>query len=112
MNAIQDCTNLNNVDDAGMPAGGSVGGVGLQILWQNGPLGRDGDRVAPNGAFVETVISAARKRIEWYQEVCGGRFRCDENARAIIFLEDALEALNSRTQRRERAGTEGTHAAE
>jgi len=46
----------NRQDSEGNPTGGSVRGTGLSIDWQNGPLGRDADRLAPNGAFVETVI--------------------------------------------------------
>ena len=96
----------NRSDENGNPAGGFVGGKGLEIEWQNGPLGRDGERVEPNGAFVETVISAALQRIQYYQ---ASQFKCRENAIAITKLEEALHWLNSRTQRRESEGTEGTH---
>lgn len=96
----------NFLTNAGMPAGGYVEGVGLRIYWQNGPLGRGEDRLAPNGAFVETVIAAARQRLDHYQ---GTRFACNENQLAIDALDAALVALNSRTARREAAGTEGTH---
>lgn len=53
------------------------------------------------------MIGAAADRIRYYQ---GGRFHCEENARALLHLEAALEALNSRTARREAENTEGTHA--
>ena len=104
MLALPHCT--NNLDAEGRPAGGHVSGTGLVIDWQNGPLGRDGDRLAPNGAFVETVIFAALQRIEHYQS---GQFKCRENALAITKLEEALHWLQARTQRREVAKTEGTH---
>jgi len=52
------CENL--LDEWNNPAGGSVKGVGLDVVWQNGPLGRGENRKEPNGAFVETVIDAAR----------------------------------------------------
>ena len=98
---------INNFLDAqGRPAGGTVEGTGLNISWQNGPLGRDSDRVEPNGAFVENVIYAALKRLEHYQET---QFKCRENALAITKLEEALHWLNSRTARREEAKVEGTH---
>ena len=97
---------VNNLDSQGKPAGGHVSGVGLSIQWQNGPLGRGKDRLEPNGAFVETVIAAALQRIEHYQDT---EFRCRENALAITKLEEALHWLQSRTQRREVAGVEGTH---
>jgi hypothetical protein len=95
-----------NFLDEGKPAGGYVRATGLQIDWQNGPLGRGDERIRPNGAFVETVIAAAKQRLEHYQET---QFKCVENESAILFLEDALKVLNSRTARRAAAGTEGTH---
>lgn len=104
MLSIPVCQNFS--DSKGNPAGGSVRGVGLQIDWQNGPLGRDGERIPPNGAFVESVIYAALQRIEEYQKT---KFNCRENAIAITKLEEALHWLNARTNRREVAKTEGTH---
>lgn len=101
-------TNINTLD--GSPAGGSVHGLGLEIAWQEGPLGEEGpDREAPNGAFVETVVAAALQRIEWYQEVGGGKFRCEENVQAITYLRNALLSLDQRTKDRQRRGVEGTH---
>lgn len=97
---------VNNLDDSGNPTGGFVNGMGLTIRWQNGPLGRGADRVEPNGAFVETVIAAAKQRIEHYQE---SKFNCVENAQAIEHLNQALAVLNSRTNRREQQFVEGTH---
>ena len=92
-----------------VPAGGTVRGTGIDITWQNGPLGRGEGRTEPNGAFVEGVILAALQRIEWYQTACDRKFACRENALAITKLEEALHWLNARTNRREAAGTEGTH---
>ena len=94
-------------DANGNPAGGSTFGPGFAISWQNGPLGRDGERKEPNGAFVENVIAAAIGRLEFYQS---SRFRCDENARALTYLRSALQECNARTQRRESRKVEGTHA--
>lgn len=99
----------NDLDDNGNPTGGFVRGIGMSIDWQNGPLGRDEDRQVPNGAFVETVIEAARQRIEFYQKASNGRFACRENAIAITKLEEALLWLNKRTQDREARQVEGTH---
>jgi len=93
-------------DDDGNPAGGCTTGVGIEIAWQNGPLGRDGDRVEPNGAFVEGVIQAAIDRLEYYN---ASRFRCRENSLAITKLEEALHWLNHRTANREARKVEGTH---
>jgi hypothetical protein len=88
------------------PAGGFVSGTGLDIRWQNGPLGTGEDRIEPNGAFVETVIAAAKQRIEAYQD---SPFACEENAKAIDSLEVALEWLAYRSAKREARGVEGTH---
>lgn len=103
--------NVSNLLDAnGNPSGGTVDGVGLGISWQNGPLGRGAERKEPNGAFVETVIVAAKQRLEFYQEASNGRFACAENAEAIQHLEAALAILEQRTARREAANVEGTHS--
>lgn len=106
----QPIVSKHDVDAEGMPAGGCTTGKGIKIDWQNGPLGRDDERKEPNGAFVEGVIEAARDRIEWYQTVSGGRFACEENARALAYLTKALRQCDMRTQRREAANVEGTHA--
>jgi hypothetical protein len=94
-------------DANGNPAGGVSCGKGFTISWQNGPLGRGEERKEPNGAFVETIIAAAKDRIEFYQK---SRFNCEENARAILHLQAALDVLNSRTQDREKRAVEGTHS--
>ena len=99
----------NEDDQYGNPAGGTVEGTGLSITWQNGPLGRDDNRTEPNGAFVETVIAAAKQRIEYYQKTAAGRFACRENAVAITKLDEALMWLQKRTADREARGVEGTH---
>ncbi|KKL73057.1 hypothetical protein LCGC14_2078770, partial [marine sediment metagenome] len=88
---LQEFLANNFSDDNGMPEGGTVDGVGLDIDWQAGPLGEEGpDRLEPNGAFVETVIAAALQRIEWYQAVSGGKFACPQNSATIEHLESAL----------------------
>ena len=97
----------NYNDPDGMPYGGFAAGTGIDIKWQEGPLGRGEDRKEPNGAFVETVIDIARQRIDYYQNSI---FKCRENAIAITKLEEALMWLNKRTQDREIRQVEGTHA--
>lgn len=97
---------LNLNDENGKPAGGFVKGTGLDIQWQNGPLAVDGIRKEPTGAFVETVIAAAKQRIEYYNAT---EFRCRENSQAITKLDEALLWLNKRTNDREERGVEGTH---
>jgi hypothetical protein len=90
----------------GKPAGGVSKSTGIEVVWQNGPLGRDENRLVPNGAFVETVISIAVDRLNYYQD---SQFKCRENALAITKLEEALHWLNHRTASREARKVEGTH---
>lgn len=126
MNAIGSCNIANGVDGNGHPTGGRVDGVGLSIVWQDGPLGRHAPtcgpgkpctaesgctRRDPNGAFVETVISAALQRLAFYQKAAGGKFACFENEMAIEALAGALKFLEHRTITREQRQVEGTHIA-
>lgn len=103
---LQDFDATNHGDELGRPAGGTADGPGMHIEWQNGPLGRDGDRARPNGAFVETVIAAAKQRIEYYETT---EFSCPENRMALSYLNGALAELAQRTAAREARGVEGTH---
>lgn len=97
----------NHLDENANPTGGFVSGTGISITWQNGPLGRGEERLAPNGAFVEGVIQAALQRLEHYQET---KFKCRENSLAITKLKEALHWLESRTAKREARQVEGTHS--
>lgn len=103
----QGVSQFHAVDEDGNPAGGNTLGTGIEIRWQNGPLAVNGERLEPNGAFVEDVIAAAIGRIEHYQQ---SRFHCLHNAAALGHLRAALEVLNERTRDRESRGVEGTHA--
>lgn len=96
-------------DDNDMPAGGFARATGIDIVWQNGPLGRGTERKEPNGAFVETLIAITINRIEFYQTAKEGQFKCEENEIALDFLRKAHGSLQKRTQRREQGGVEGTH---
>lgn len=103
----QEIISNHRVDDHGRPAGGTTAAVGMSIRWQNGPLGPTlGEQKEPNGTFVETVIDAARDRLNWYQD---GEFACAENAAAIDALDEALRILHARTRDRIERGVEGTH---
>ena len=97
----------NKVDKDGNPSGGHVKGNGLEIRWQNGPLGRP--PMKPNGAFVEDVLEAARQRLDFYQRESGGKFACRENALAITHIEEAILWLQQRRLEREQRGVQGTH---
>lgn len=108
----------NCLDANGKPAGGSAtinlhmegAGVGLgytpfvvNVKFQDGPIIEAKGR---NGAFVEDLLYIAKTRIEFYNRA---GFACDENHLAINAIDAAMAALQSRTQRRIAAGTEGTH---
>jgi len=95
----------NWTDSQGNAAGGVASGRGFAISWQNGPLGRGGQRREQNGAFVEDVIKAAVNRLAFHQ---GGKFACMANDVALKHLHAALEALQLRTEEREARGVEGT----
>ena len=101
-------TESDNFLENGNPTGGFFKSVGIDITWQDGPLGRGVDRKEPNGAFVETVIEAALQRIQFYQQ---SPYSCRENAIAITKLEEALHWLNHRTAQREKRQVEGLHKA-
>ena len=95
----------HKLNDEGIPSGGTTHAVGMDIKWQDGPLGRGPERQAPNGAFVEDVVQAAIGRLQFYQT----KFPCRENALAITKLEEALMWLDKRTADREARQVEGTH---
>lgn len=93
-------------DGSGNPAGGISKGLGIDVLWQNGPMGKGTEYRGPNGAFVEGVIQVALGRLRFYQD---GKFKCRENALAITKMEEALHWLQHRTEDRKARGVEGTH---
>jgi len=89
-------------DQNGNPAGGQTTGLGIDIVWQDGPLNERG----PNGAHVEGVIQAAIGRLTYYE---GSGFGSVFNEKALVHLFLALEALDKRTADRKARGVEGTH---
>ena len=97
----------NATNENGRPAGGFVKGVGIEITFQDGPLG---DEDYPSGAFVEHVLEAALQRVQFYQDVEGGRYKCLENEEIITHLELAIAECVKRQNRRGVEGTLGTHA--
>jgi hypothetical protein len=99
----------HEIDAVGNPGGGETTATGIDIRWQNGPLGRGSNRKEPNGAFVEGVIQAAIGRLQFYQTAMDGKFACEENHFALTKLEEALMWLEKRTADREAREVEGTH---
>lgn len=103
---IQGMKARNEADKNGNPTGGTVNALGLEIRWQDGPcVVLDGVRT-PNGCFVETVIAAAKQRLEFFQ---ASRLNCPQNKDAIYHLEQALLALHSRAEDRAVRLVEGTY---
>jgi hypothetical protein len=98
----------NHVDGDENPTGGNVRSQGIIIDWQDGPRGNgeDGQLAAPNGAFVEDVIQAAKQRLEFFQT---SKFKHNANKKAIDALQKALDALVSRSEERKKAGKLGSH---
>ena len=96
----------HRLDQENQPAGGVSFGPGYSISWQDGPLGRRPFRDEPNGAFVEDILAVVKDRIEFYQK---SKFGCEENEKAISYIELALEKLDERTKNREKRQVEGTH---
>ncbi len=97
----------NTKDKEGNPAGGTVEGPGLSVVWQDGPLGIPPK--APTGAFVEDLLEAARLRILFYQVASDGKFACRENALAATKIEEALLWLTARRMKRTKRQVQGTN---
>lgn len=95
------------VDEKGTPFGGRVSGPGISIQWQKGLVGTDetGNPVY-NGAFVQTVIDVAIKRIEHYQTT---PFANDINVQVLEHLRAANNLLDQRIQERVQRGVMNTH---
>lgn len=98
----------NATDNEGNPSGGNVRSQGVIIDWQDGPRGKGdgGQLAAPNGAFVEDIIFAAKQRLEFFQR---SKFEHAANAKAIDALQEALDALVSRSSERAKSGKLGSH---
>ena len=106
MPQLQKLETQNKLDEHGIPTGGFVRGIGIAISWQEGPLGRDGDRKEQTGAYVEDVLVACLDRLKYYQNT---KLSCPENVLAVSELEDAIKWLRIRTLDREKRLVEGTH---
>lgn len=72
------------------------------LKFQNGPIKEAG----LNGLTNEDLLLIVADRLRSFQE---SKFSCMENARALDSTIEALAHLNSRTQRRNTQGIEGTH---
>ena len=93
----------HRTDEYDNPAGGNSSAVGVNISWQDGPLGEDGEQ---NGAFVEHVLELLIDRMQFYQE---GKFSCRENALVITKLKEARHWMWERRDDRKKRGVLGKH---
>lgn len=75
------------------------------ILFQNGPIGVDGNGV--NGITHEVLLAIVADRLRSFQD---GPYKCKANACALTHIEEAMHWLQQRTLERMRRGVEGTHA--
>lgn len=71
------------------------------IHFQEGPV----EEYGLNGIFHEDLIAIVIDRLENFQN---SNYKCDENQKAICLLQDTLEVLRSRTNKRIDRGVQGT----
>lgn len=73
------------------------------VVFQNGPIPEKG----VNGVTQEALLAIVEDRLASFQ---AGPFGCEENARALSAVRDALHWLHYRTLKRMARGVEGTHS--
>lgn len=76
-------------------------GVYCELNFQNGGI----KEVGTNGITHESLIAVCIDRLECFQK---GKYACEENEKALTYLKQAADALNSRTKKRVDRGVEGT----
>jgi len=98
----------NSMDENANPTSGYAHGVGMCIAWQDGPRGKnpDGTLGPATGAFVEDALVAAAQRLAYFQQ---SKYACDENAQALQHINDAIDILHSRAEKRAARGALGQH---
>lgn len=78
--------------------------VGLDVLFQNGPIPSHGN----NGVTIEALLAVIAHRLEGFQ---AGQFASQDNEDALLGVKNALEALQRRTRNRIARQVEGTYQA-
>lgn len=98
---------ISGFNNTGNPSKFTVDEAGdsVVILFQNGPIGADGNGV--NGVTHEALLSIVADRLRSFQ---AGPYACKANACALTHIEEAQHWLQQRTIERMRRGVEGTHA--
>ena len=79
----------------------ATGEILADIHFQDGPIKEFGI----NGVANEDLIVMVMHRLNQFQD---SEYACKENADAINHLQDALDSLRARTNKRVRRGVEGT----
>lgn len=72
------------------------------VEFQNGPI----QEVGVNGLTNEDLLHMVRLRLEGFQN---SPYACDENAKALHYVNETIAALAERTKGRIDRGVEGTH---
>ena len=85
-------------------AGGEYMPNRLVVIFQNGPIGENGNGV--NGITHEVLLAIVADRLRSFQ---AGPYSCKANACALTHIEEAQHWLQQRTRERMRRGVEGTH---
>lgn len=96
---------ISGFDAESNPSSGGEDHSRLVILFQNGPIGVDGNGV--NGITQEALLAIVADRLRSFQK---GPYSCKANACALTHIEEAQHWLQQRTLERMRRGVEGTHA--
>jgi len=79
---------------------GSVSKHSATLCFQNGPI----SEVGMNGITIEALLAVCKDRLDGFQS---GPFACDSNQVALDAINNALDALHSRTRERRERGVEG-----
>lgn len=91
---------------ASHPCHGDNKGLDTQIIaFQQGPVEND----TPNGLTIEALLAICEHRLECFQ---AGPYPSDFNDRALIYIQQAMAALQERTKARMNAGVEGKMEAD
>jgi hypothetical protein len=93
--------NSHHWETEGKPDGGQSYGIGWCIAWQRGSLQEQGR----NGAFLIEILEACLDELEHKHK----SFPCPENEEALAALQECLNLLRARIDRRRNTGTYGTH---
>ena len=112
LKTIQTKENLNNVFRGDNPGPGGAyhdyliasqeGTAVAGILFQKGPRH---DPASRHGVIDSDLLEIVRDRLTAFQN---GQYACDENARALMYVEQALIQLNMRVENRIERGVLGT----